>query len=188
MLTKIIIREALVFSAGALIGGFVSYNILKKRFNEELQEETRETREYARNRIAEYKQRAEIAEEVFEKLQAVEVEEEEEINPEEAIDEYDPSSVLSPPEDTPEVPYLIDEDTYNDHIPYNTKEVLLYYSLSGTLATDTDEQIDDPRQCVGDVLEDIVAAGTPWKVFYVRNPLTSHDYEVNNLLARFEPD
>lgn len=178
-----IARDLLFMGIGMVIGGIGSYFILQKRYEVEIEEETSEMRDFARMQIAKYKQEKEIAEDYAKKLEAAVVEEEEVINPVEEEPEDD-RDYGYPTDDRTAGIYLISQTEFDEEHPEYSKINLINYALDGTVTTDDDEILDDPRSAVGDALEEMNSRGA-WKTCYVRNDRTSCDYEINNFLATY---
>ena len=188
-------RDVIIFAAGVAIGAAGSYFVLKKQYIKDLDNEVKETKEYARARIAEYNQRAEIAEMALEKLEAMEVEvptdepeKTEDGNYSDRASVYDhtsteyPGDGEFPPDGERELIYLITEKQYDETKPLNTKTELYYYELDDTMVTDQNELVDCVRNYIGDCKDEMDAAG-PWKTFWVRNDRTDTDYIVYKYLG-----
>lgn len=190
------IRDLVMLGIGAVVGGTVSYLYLKGQFNEAVEKEVKESRDFARMKIAEFHQRAEIAEMALEKLETAVYEEADDevetdtddtdVNPyDESLDEYH-GGFTGPSDDRRDI-HFITRDQFNDPEPPYRKETLLHYHFDEILATDDDELIDDPVALVGDCIDHMVADG-PWQDCYIRNNALSVDYNVVNMLANFPTD
>lgn len=186
------VRDLIMLGIGAAIGGTVSYLYLKGQFNEAVEKEAKASRDFARMKIAEFHQRAEIAEMALEKMEAVvfeepdeEVEDEEmdtDVNPyEESMEEY--GRFTGPSDDRRDI-HFITRDEFNEPEPPYRKETLLHYHFDKILATDNEELIDDPVSLVGDCIDHMEADG-PWQDCYIRNNSLSIDYNVVNILGSF---
>lgn len=163
------IGTALVFFAGAAIGGFTAFTVLKKRYNDAVEEDIFSIKEAFHKRekklmdeIAELKERQQVDEgsdEPAEKPAPQTVvasnghQEKGDINDYARMVNriaYSKTSVPQPPEHEVEPPYVISPEEFGEMDGYTT--ISLTYFDDGILSDEKGVIIDEPEEIVGDAL------------------------------------
>ena len=170
------IKNVLIFGAGAIIGSICSIQIVKERLKEDAELEISEMREYYRDKMKECKKEETITkEEEFEPIE--EVIEKEEKQMEKII--QDKGYVNQKEEEvsnTYDIPYVINEEDYGSEDDYDT-EVLTYFA-DKVLVDEVDEIIEDMDTVVGlgnlSIFEEFEGA----KTIYVRNEIYKTDFMI----------
>lgn len=170
------IKNVLIFGAGAIIGSICSIQMVKERLKEDVESEIAEMRAYYRDKMKENKEEETITkEEEFEPIE--EVIEKEEKQMEKII--QDKGYVNQKEEevsDAYDIPYVINEEDYGGEEDYDT-EVLTYFA-DKVLVDEVDEIIEDMDTVVGlgnlSIFEEFEGA----KVVYVRNDIYKTDFMI----------
>lgn len=170
------IKNVLIFGAGAIIGSICSIQIVKERLKEDAESEIAEMRAYYRDKMKENKEEETITkEEEFEPIE--EVIEKEEKQMEKII--QDKGYVNQKEEEvsnTYDIPYVINEEEYGSEEDYDT-EVLTYFA-DKVLVDEVDEIIEDMDTVVGlgnlSIFEEFEGA----KTIYVRNEIYKTDFMI----------
>ena len=170
------IKNVLIFGAGAIIGSICSIQMVKERLKEDAESEIAEMRAYYRDKMKENKEEETITkEEEFEPIE--EVIEKEEKQMEKII--QDKGYVNQKEEEvsnTYDIPYVINEEDYGSEEDYDT-EVLTYFA-DKVLVDEVDEIIEDMDTVVGlgnlSIFEEFEGA----KTIYVRNEIYKTDFMI----------
>lgn len=170
------IKNVLIFGAGAIIGSICSIQMVKERLKEDAEIEIAEMRAYYRDKMKENKEEETITkEEEFEPIE--EVIEKEEKQMEKII--QDKGYVNQKEEevsDAYDIPYVINEEDYGSEDDYDT-EVLTYFA-DKVLVDEVDEIIEDMDTVVGlgnlSIFEEFEGA----KTIYVRNEIYKTDFMI----------
>lgn len=170
------IKNVLIFGAGAIIGSICSIQMVKERLKEDAESEIAEMRAYYRDKMKENKEEETITkEEEFEPIE--EVIEKEEKQMEKII--QDKGYVNQKEEEvsnTYDIPYVINEEEYGSEEDYDT-EVLTYFA-DKVLVDEVDEIIEDMDTVVGlgnlSIFEEFEGA----KTIYVRNEIYKTDFMI----------
>lgn len=170
------IKNVLIFGAGAIIGSICSIQMVKERLKEDAEIEIAEMRAYYRDKMKENKEEETITkEEEFEPIE--EVIEKEEKQMEKII--QDKGYVNQKEEEvsnTYDIPYVINEEDYGSEEDYDT-EVLTYFA-DKVLVDEVDEIIEDMDTVVGlgnlSIFEEFEGA----KTIYVRNEIYKTDFMI----------
>ena len=171
------IKNVLIFGAGALTGSVCSIQILKGRLKEDAELEITEMRAYYREKMKENKAEETITKEEEEFKPIEEVIEKEEKQMEKII--QDKGYVNQKEEevsDAYDIPYVINEEEYGSEEDYDT-EVLTYFA-DKVLVDEVDEIIEDMDTVVGlgnlSIFEEFEGA----KTIYVRNEIYKTDFMI----------
>lgn len=171
------IKNVLIFGAGALTGSVCSIQILKGRLKEDAELEIAEMRAYYREKMKENKAEETITKEEEEFKPIEEVIEKEETQMEKII--QDKGYVNQKEEevsDAYDIPYVINEEEYGSEEDYDT-EVLTYFA-DKVLVDEVDEIIEDMDTVVGlgnlSIFEEFEGA----KTIYVRNEIYKTDFMI----------
>lgn len=170
------IKNVLIFGAGAIIGSICSIQMVKERLKEDAEIEIAEMRAYYRNKMKENKEEETITkEEEFEPIEEV-IEKEERIMEEIIQDKGYVNQKEEEVSDTYDIPYVINEEDYGSEEDYDT-EVLTYFA-DKVLVDEVDEIIEDMDTVVGlgnlSIFEEFEGA----KVVYVRNDIYKTDFMI----------
>lgn len=180
-------KMTLSFMAGAAVGVAASWFILKKKFDEIVNEEIDSFKAEYKQRMEEKKAATENLEQIADDLKAFteKVQDEEE----EAIDiinneGYSNVEKEGEPDESPKVrkkPYVIKPDELGDE---QYEICVLTYYADGILTNDWDEVIEDIEGTVGK--ESLKTFGQyEADAIYVRNDELELDYEINKDSRRF---
>lgn len=170
------IKNVLIFGAGAIIGSICSIQMVKERLKEDAEIEIAEMRAYYRDKMKENKEEETITkEEEFEPIEEVIEKEEkqmEKIIQDKGYDNQKEEEVSN----TYDIPYVINEEDYGSEDDYDT-EVLTYFA-DKVLVDEVDEIIEDMDTVVGlgnlSIFEEFEGA----KTIYVRNEIYKTDFMI----------
>ena len=178
------IKNVLIFGAGAIIGSICSIQILKERLKEDAESEIAEMRAYYRDKMKENKEEETITKEE-EEFKPIEEVIEEDSKAEKIIEDkgyVNYSKYMETSDELPEenndldVPYVINEEEYGALVDYDT-EVLTYFA-DKVLVDEVDEIIEDMETVVGlgnlSIFDEFEGA----KTVYVRNEIYKTDFMI----------
>lgn len=183
------IKNVLIFGAGALTGSVCSIQILKGRLKEDAELEIAEMRAYYREKMKENKAEETITkeEEEFKPIEEV-IEEDSKVDKAEKIIEdrgyvnyanymaHSAEDIDEEDNGVWDIPYVIDAEEYGDKEDYDT-EVLTYFT-DKVLVDEVDEIIEDMDTVVGldnlSIFEEFEGA----RVVYVRNEIYKTDFMI----------
>lgn len=72
-----------------------------------------------------------------------------------------------------------------DSYPYHDKVTLYYYTEDQILATEDEEELDDPEACIGDAITKTGFDSNDSEALYVRNYSRGTDYEIGKVFGAF---
>lgn len=99
-------------------------------------------------------------------------------------DEYDLKEAMELLNDTKRKPIVIGPSEF-DNYPYMDKTALYYYQPDDVLATENDEELDDPDALLGEVFEQSGFKTNDEEVIYIRNFSRGTDYEIGKVFSPF---
>ena len=195
------IKEIVIFAAGAAIGVGGSFLYFKKKYKSEADNEINEVRQYYQKKIEKEKERLDKLENESNKIdKAIEeyTEEVKDISKKTKVkynkvsedektqigkeNEEVKAEAESPEEDEPTKPYLITEEEFlNDKNDYD-KISLTYYMFDDTLADESDEMIDIEENISSDIYNQIAGSDED---LYVRNNVLQTDFEIMRVEGSF---
>lgn len=175
------VKNVLIFGAGAIAGSVCSIMLLRSKYREEAEIEISEMREYYRDKMKECKKEETITEEEFKPIEEViEEKEAEKIIENKGYVNYskymETSDKLPEENNDCDVPYIINEEEYGALVDYDT-EVLTYFA-DKVLVDEVDEIIEDMETVVGlgnlSIFDEFEGA----KTVYVRNEIYKTDFMI----------
>lgn len=195
------IKEIVIFAAGAAIGVGGSFLYFKKKYKSEADNEVNEVRQYYQKKIEKEKERLDKLENESNKIdKAIEeyTEKAKDISKKTKVkynkisedektqigkeNEEVKAEAESPEEDEPTKPYLITEEEFlNDKNDYD-KISLTYYMFDDTLADESDEMIDIEENISSDIYNQIAGSDED---LYVRNNTLQTDFEIMRVEGSF---
>lgn len=177
-----ILKNGLIFAAGAAVGSIVTYFFMKEKKEEDERVTVKDTAKLSMSEedLKEYyldglRELGFGIEERFidgEKVNPVEGEEYWDTDDDEEDDDCD----ISPVEPNP-VPYEISTDEFGRKDDYSS-ETLSWYKDDITMTDDDDEVIDDWKRHVGIDRVDDILKDSDADAIYVRNEVEMCDYEI----------
>lgn len=99
-------------------------------------------------------------------------------------DEYDLNEAMELLNNTKRKPIVIGPSEF-DNYPYMDKTTLYYYQPDDVLATENDEELDDPDALLGEVFEQSGFKTNDEEVIYIRNFSRGTDYEIGKVFSPF---
>lgn len=181
--------NVLMFAAGAIAGGFITYKLVDNRYQQMLDKEMEAVKEHANCLIKKY---TKTDSEPYDKQTSF-LDNNGEIidNSHEArsIDEMAQDAVITYStvekkdiSDDKKDPYIISATEFSDEMPHFSKVCLSYYEQNHVFINDEDDEvIDDPRYLIGDAYEYFGCNVDEPNVVYIRNYKQSTDYELTRL-------
>jgi hypothetical protein len=171
-------KQVIIFSLGAAIGGFVGYVMTKRYYETFIDDEIESVKEayseYDKKSEERYQRAKEAMKEYgvpggnYSNVERLDLEE----KPEEVDEEPVPF-----PEERSDIPYVISPDSFHDEfVDVLDKETLTYFAGSDTLVTDEDEVLEIEDIIGRDALEHFGEYESD--TVFVRNERLGADYEV----------
>lgn len=187
------IKEIVIFGAGAALGFGSGYLYFKKKYERIANTEIDEVKAYYAEKLISEKKRLDKLEEDSKKIDdaikdiyPVKKEAKTNYNKVSETDKKEEEIVKaeaeSPEEDEPTKPYLITEEEFlNDKNDYD-KISLTYYIFDDTLADECDEMIDIEETISSDIYDQIAGSDED---LYVRNNTLQTDFEIMRVESSF---
>ena len=189
MKATMILKNLLIFAAGAAIGAIATYKMVKDSFEASTQEEIDEMREYYRQKSEDDSETPDLVdeEEPCEMTEAQYHERYKNVatlyNPSAEMD--DDHNIDNEPEEVNVVPigernptpYIISSDDFAETNAYD-KLTFVYYEEDDTLADESEEIVRDIDGTIGEALVSFGKNSGDPDIVYVRNERICIDYEV----------